>query len=190
MIFAQGDISAPMQPVFNRPVRAQERGNGLWASLGRRQIGEAVDDLLAGFFDLLALLGSLGLLDGLCLLPLLGGWGLLDEFRAFAFDSSEDLKGLGHPCPLASKPLMHLGGGAHRAGGESSLSFFGRRKDVPRALIRLRVLEKQRQIFPAGGGITFQKEGPFLPTCFIARACELSAMPAVRGPHPMRRSAS
>ncbi len=141
--------------------------------------------MLAGFFDLLALLGSLGLLDGLCLLPLLGGWGLLDEFRAFAFDSSEDLKGLGHPCPLASKPLMHLGGGAHRAGGESSLSFFGRRKDVPRALIRLRVLEKQREIFLGGGMIVFEKEELLASKLLNARACGLLGMHGIRGPHPI-----
>src|SRR5258708_30154790 len=36
---------------FHGPVIAQEGGNGLWASLGRGQIREAVDDLLAGLFN-------------------------------------------------------------------------------------------------------------------------------------------
>src|SRR5437016_3945056 len=160
MIFVQGDIAPPMQTVFNGPMIPQEGSNDFWTGLSRGQIGEAIDDLLAGFFHedhLLAFLARLGLwwkrswgrllagrlrFAGWCLLL---GFGLLDHSAAFAFYGSGDLKALSDAGPLTGKPLIHLGAGAHRARGEASMPFFGLRKEAPGALIGIRVFKKERQ---------------------------------------------
>src|SRR5438105_10645180 len=131
MIFVQGDIAPPMQTVFNGPMIPQEGSNDFWTGLSRGQIGEAIDDLLAGFFHedhLLAFLtrlglwgrGGLGLLlarrfrfAGLGLLL-----GLLDHFAVLALDGANDLKALSDAAPLVGKPLIHLGAGSHGARGE------------------------------------------------------------------------
>ena len=159
MIFAQGDISPPVQTVFDRPVIAQEGGNGFWIGLGRGQIGEAIHHLLAGFFHkshLLAFLARFRLwgrrgwrlrrawlfwLAGGSLLP---GFRLLKHFAALALDGSNDLKGLSHAGPLIGKPVVHIGTGAHAARRQPPMSFFRLREEAPGALIGIRVAQKTR----------------------------------------------
>ena len=118
----------------------QEGGNGLGTGLGRGQIGKAIDDLLTGFFhedDLPGFpagfgLGSVfdwSLLGAWCCLfasgSLLLGLSLLNHFAALALDGSDDLKALSDAGPLAGEPVIHLGRGAHRARGESPMTFVG-----------------------------------------------------------------
>src|SRR2546421_5723375 len=131
------------QTVFDGPVVPQEGGNGFWTGLGRRQIGEARDDLLARFFHKDHLLGLLAFLAGFGLWAAFGwslrealrfllvGWGLflsfslLDHSAALALDGSHDLKALSNTGPLVGKPVIHLGAGAHRARSEASMAFVG-----------------------------------------------------------------
>src|SRR5205823_12538174 len=169
MIFVQGDIAPPMQTVFNGPMIPQEGSNDFWTGLSRGQIGEAIDDLLAGFFHedhLLAFFARLGLwgrrdlglarrfrFAGLGLLL-----GLLDHSAALALDGAGHLKALSDASPLGGKPVIHFGARAHRARGESSMTFFRVRKEAPGTLIGIRVFKKQREVFMSGGMIVLEKE--------------------------------